>query len=79
MKKVKLFVCGDMTAIDIGRNDLFKIFNSNDYYSVIANVTDIKDKGDCCTVETDFCNPHRSVCSVFLLTKENFNKIKWIE
>ena len=87
MKKVRLFVCGDMTVIDTGE-DTYKNFRSYARQEVIANVTSIEKKtftfpdGDVMVsydIQTDFCNPCRSVCSKFNLNEENFAKVQWIE
>lgn len=77
MKKVRLFVNRDMTVIDIGQ-DTYRNFHSFNRQEVIANVVEIKKKGDCYYIFTDYRNPHRSVCSVFSLNAENFAKVKWV-
>lgn len=87
MKKVRLFVCADMTVIDID-TDVFNNFRSYNYNVVIANVVEIKKKvlnlfdGGVMVsydITTDYCNPYRSVCSKFSLNEENFAKVKWVE
>lgn len=87
MKKVKLFVCADMTVINCGEEPN-KNFGGGFYYEVIANVVSIKERtftffdGEVMIsydIQTDFCNPYRSVCSKFSLNKENFDKIEWVE
>ena len=87
MQKVRLFVCADMTVIDIGSNPMSN-FHSPSYREVIANVVEIKKKvlnlfdGSVMVsydIATDYCNPYRSVCSKFSLNEENFAKVKWVE
>ena len=87
MKKVRLFVCGDMTVIDLGSSPV-KNFMSTSYREVVANVISIEkrvisfDDGDVWVmydIATDYCNPYRSVCSKFSLNEENFAKVQWIE
>lgn len=87
MQKVRLFVCADMTVIDID-TDVFNNFRSYNYDVVIANVVEIKKKvlnlfdGSVMVsydIATDYCNPYRSVCSKFSLNEENFAKVKWVE
>lgn len=87
MKKVRLFVKGDMTVIDLGE-DTFKNFHSYDCDSVIANVVEIKKKvltffdgevNESYEIFTDFINPYREKYSKFSLTKENFEKVQWVE
>ena len=87
MKKVRLFVCGDMTVIDMGASPV-KNFMSTSYREVVANVVSIEkrvlsfgdgDKMVSYNIATDYCNPYRSVCSKFSLNEENFAKVQWIE
>lgn len=87
MKKVRLFVCADMTVIDIGQNPTPN-FRSFAYNTVTANVTNITERkypgydGSVQTsyeVTTDYTNPYRSVCSKFTLTTDHFQKINWVE
>jgi hypothetical protein len=87
MKKVRLFVCADMTVIDTGE-DTYKNFRSYARQEVIANVVSIKKReftffdGETMIsydIQTDYCNPYRSVCSKFSLNEENFAKVQWIE
>jgi hypothetical protein len=87
MKKVRLFVCGDMTVIDID-TDVFNNFRSYNYDVVVANVVEIKKKvlnlfdGSVMVsyvIATDYYNPYRSVCSKFSLNEENFAKVCWVE
>ena len=87
MKRVKLFFCADMTVINCGEEPI-KNFGGGFYYEVIANVTSIEKKvftfsdGDVMVgydIQTDFCNPYRSVCSKFSLNEENFAKVQWVE
>lgn len=87
MKKVRLFVCADMTVIDLGLNPESN-FRSRNYREVIANVVDIEKKvltfsdGDVMVsynIKTDYCNPYRSVCSFFSLNEENFARVRWVE
>lgn len=87
MKKVRLFVCADMTVIDLGESPI-KNFMSISYREVVANVVSIDKKvlvfgdGDVMVsynIKTDYCNPYRSVCSVFSLNEENFVKVRWVE
>jgi hypothetical protein len=87
MKKVKLFVCADMTVINCGESPN-KNLGGYSYYEVIANVVSIKERTFTFydgremisyDIQTDFCNPYRSVCSKFSLNKENFDKVQWIE
>lgn len=78
MKKVRLFVNGDMTVIDIG-TDTYKNFHSYDREEVIANVVRIDKKGSSYLVHTDFRNPRQIYPSSFYLCEENFQKVKWVE
>ena len=87
MAKVRLFVNRDMTVIDTGA-DTFRNFHSYDKDVVVANVVQVVRKifvrydGEetiSYRIETDFRNPFRGVCSVFELTEENYNKVRWIE
>ena len=87
MQKVRLFVCGDMTIIDIGSSPISN-FHSTCYREVIANVVSV-DKRVCTftdgdtmvsyDITTDYRNPYRTTCSKFSLNEENFAKVKWIE
>lgn len=77
MKKVRLFVNHDMTVIDIGQ-DTYRNFHSFNREEVIANVVEIREKGGCYDIVTDYRNPYRSVCSVFSLNEENFARVKWV-
>lgn len=87
MQKVRLFVCGDMTIIDIGSSPISN-FHSTCYREVIANVVSV-DKRVCTfadgdvmvsyDITTDYRNPYRTTCSKFSLNEENFTKVKWIE
>lgn len=87
MKKVKLFVCADMTVINCGEQPT-KNFGGYSYYEVIANVVSVKERTYTLLggkemvsydIQTDFCNPYRSVCSKFSLPKEMFDNIEWVE
>ena len=87
MKKVRLFVCGDMTVIDCGE-DTFKNFHSYNRQEVIANAVSVEKRvltlynGEQMVsydIQTDYCNPYRSVCSKFSLNEENFKKVQWVE
>jgi hypothetical protein len=87
MRKVRLFVCADMTVIDIG-GDVYTNFHSYNYAEVVANVVDIVKQTftrfDGCVdvsykVITDYTNPYRNKQSAFLLDEENYNKIQWVE
>lgn len=87
MKKVRLFVCADMTVIDTNEG-VYKNFLSYDYKCVIANVVSIKKHeinfgdGDVLIVydiQTDYCNPHRTTCSKFSLPQDIFEKVQWVE
>ena len=87
MKKVRLFVCADMTVIDIGSNPISN-FHSVCYREVVANVVSVNKR--VCTfadsdtmvsydIATDYCNPYRTTCSKFSLNEENFAKVNWVE
>ena len=87
MKKVRLFICGDMTVIDLGASPV-KNFLSTNYREVVANVVSIEKRvisfadGDVWTmydIKTDYRNPYRVHNSIFNLTEENFAKVQWIE
>ena len=87
MKKVRLFVCADMTVIDLGESPM-KNFLSPNYREIVANVVSINKRvcelyDDSIIISydivTDYCNPYRSVCSKFSLNEENFLKVVWIE
>lgn len=87
MKKVRLFVCADMTVIDVGE-DTYRNFHSYNRKEVIANVTSIRvrvlnlfdgTQHKTYDVTTDYINPYRSVCSKFTLTEEHYNAINWVE
>ena len=87
MAKVRLFVNRDMTVIDTGM-DTYANFRSYNRDVIVANVVQVVKKvftyfDDTQTIsyriETDFRNPFRDVCSVFELTEENYNKVRWIE
>lgn len=87
MKKVRLFVCRDMTVIDMGL-DVYRNFHSYDFQEVIANVTDIQlhtlnfDDGTqyrYYEIATDYKNPYHSVCSKFSLSEELYNTVNWVE
>ena len=87
MAKVRLFVNRDMTVIDTGA-DTYANFRSYDRGMVVANVVQVVrkvftyfdgTKTISYRIETDFRNPFRGVCSVFELTEENYNKVRWIE
>lgn len=88
MKKVRLFVCADMTVLDLGQKDTYCNFHSYNRQEVIANVTEINRRDRyykngsvdrVYEIVTDFVNPYRSVCSKFTLAEDNYNCINWVE
>lgn len=79
MKKVRLFVNGSMTVIDLGQKDCYVNFHSFDCDTVVANVEKIVDRNGMHDIYTDFINPCRTVKSVFNLSDDNFVKVRWVE
>ena len=78
MKKVRLFVCGDMVVIDTNR-DTFINFHSYDRQEVVANVVKIVSNGSSHYIHTDYFNVYRGKYSKFLLNDENFARVCWVE